>query len=134
MRCKEAGKNVQYLGETGRTGYDRGREHLLMMEKKNRESPMVEHGEDCHQGESLLFEMEVLEIHPTPLQRQTREQFLISTAKPGTTINRKGEWGQNLPPKLQVEGEEEDEGKRKRMQGDPPREYKSRKEDDDGGD
>ena len=51
-----------------------------------------------------------------PLNRQIREGFLISVAK-GTSLTRKGEWDQNLPPKLSVEWEKEEEegsgGKRK---------------------
>ena len=73
---------------------------------------MVEHGEKEHQGMPHHFEMQILEMHPSPLQRQSKEGFVIGNASPGTILNRKGEWGENLPPKLCVEGEEETEGKK----------------------
>ena len=90
-----------------------------MIEGGDEESPMVEHTLKCHRGEEAPeYVMEVKEVHPTPLQRQAREGFLISVAKQGTTLNRKGEWGQNLPPKITIDGEEDDEegsGRKRKM-------------------
>ena len=58
--------------------------------------------------------MKVKSIHPKPLQRQTEEAFLIDSFKGHKILNRKGELGQNLPPKLGFQDEEKyAPGKRK---------------------
>ena len=47
--------------------------------------------------------MKVTRIHDSALQRQVEEGFSIGNYKGDTLLNRKGEWGNNLPPKLIVE-------------------------------
>ena len=39
-----------------------------------------------------------------PLERQALEGVKIDRLK-GITVNRKGEWGQNLPPNFTIEGQ-----------------------------
>ena len=68
----------------------------------NRESPLWEHHEDEHGAMDPNFSMKVVETFRKPLQRQTYEGLLIGFSKEGTLMNRRGEWGQNLPPKLEV--------------------------------
>ena len=47
MTCKtEGSRNTVYLGETARTMFDRGEEHLRAMNNMNEESPMVEPAHD----------------------------------------------------------------------------------------
>merc|ERR1711954_242115 len=46
--------------------------------------------------------MEIVRSYRKPLERQTAEEYLIAKQE-GTTMNRKGEWGQNLPPKFTIE-------------------------------
>ena len=42
---------------------------------------------------------------PSPLIRQTTEaQIITNQGEKGEALNRKGEWGQNLPPKIVIEG------------------------------
>ena len=41
--CQKSGLEVKYYGESARTSYDRGVEHLYALEKMNKESPLVEH-------------------------------------------------------------------------------------------
>ena len=55
-----------------------------------------------------VFEMEVKSTHPRPLQRQCMEAHMIQGFKGNTILNRKGEWGQNLPPKLSIADEDLD--------------------------
>ena len=86
MKCKLEGKEIKYIGESGRTGYDRGIEHGSMMRKMDPESPMVEHGSTEHEGEELQFEMEIKEVHPMPFQRQSREGFPRSKNLPWENI------------------------------------------------
>ena len=46
----EPDKIVQrtYIGETSRTSFDRGREHLLALKTMNKESPLAKHHLKCH--------------------------------------------------------------------------------------
>ena len=71
-----------------------------MMRNHNKESPMIEHQEEAHPGEPVRFSMEVIRKMKRPLDRKVLEGTLISESTPGSLINRKGEWGQNLPPKF----------------------------------
>ena len=75
-----------------------GLEHLRAIEKLDVESPLVEHHCEDHQGETPEFQMKVLSFHNRPLSRQVEEAHLIDGFKGHKTMNRKGEWGQNLPP------------------------------------
>ena len=74
---------------------------------------MVEHRNLEHQNSAVRFEMILREFPRTTLQRQAGEahhiELNMSKAK---VINRRGEWGQNLPPKLVLEDNSKD-GKRK---------------------
>merc|ERR1711954_421897 len=58
---------------------------------------------ETHPGEHWdMFAMTVLKNHKTPLSTQVEEGHLISNFKGGMILNQKGEWGQNLPPRLVV--------------------------------
>merc|ERR1711954_390134 len=66
----------------------------------------------------VRFEMRVVAFTKFNLQRQALEAHHINMNAGNNVLNRRGEWGQNLPPKLVVEGEEEKTGsKRNREQG-----------------
>ena len=58
---------------------------------------------NSHQGVEWKYSMKVTRIHDSALQRQVEEGFSIGNYKGVTLLNRKGEWGNNLPPKLIVE-------------------------------
>ena len=47
--------------------------------------------------------MTIIKVHDSALQRQVAEGFAIGNFKGDTLLNRKGEWGNNLPPKLVIE-------------------------------
>ena len=104
-KCEEAGDKVQYVGESARTAFDRGSEHLEALRKGNQESPLVEHNKEAHKGEPSMFKMEVVAYPRSNLQRQALEASMIQSKSAGTKLlNRRGEWGQNLPPQLTFEG------------------------------
>ena len=105
--CKEKGVETQYYGESARTCFDRGVEHLTALEKMNLESPLVEHHFQDHPQEDPKFEMKAKSFHDKPLHRQCEEAHLIEAYTGDKIMNRKGEWGHNLPPKLSIEGEGE---------------------------
>ena len=60
LGCQREGKEMLYIGETARTPYDRGLEHMRAIENSNPESPMVEHCHDHHQGILQEFTMKVM--------------------------------------------------------------------------
>ena len=46
--------------------------------------------------------MKIEGFYPKPLYRQSREGQLIAESKEETLMNRRGEWGNNLPPRLEL--------------------------------
>merc|ERR1711954_588661 len=100
--CKEKGLQKHYLGESARAMFDRLQEHAAAIRNKSLESPLYEHHPEEHNGEDPQFSLKILGFYKRPLQRQSMEGLLIGEAKEGTFMNRRGEWGQNLPPKLEV--------------------------------
>ena len=103
MTCKQGGQDTVYIGESARTSWDRGVEHLYALEKGNLESPLVEHAEEDHPQAPRDFKMEVLQFTSRNLIRQATEAMQIRKHRNSKVINRKGEWGENLPPKLTIE-------------------------------
>ena len=67
------------------------------------ESPMIEHLKEYHEGAPPNFKVEMMKNFARPLQRQIYEGIMINANK-AITMNRKREWGQNLPPKFEIEG------------------------------
>ena len=94
------GHKIVYLGDTARTCFDRGLEHLGALKSSNSESPLVEHCYDQHDGVLQEFRMKVLNFPKTTMLRQCKEGHEIGKLEHGTYMNRKGEWGQNLPPQI----------------------------------
>ena len=118
--CKAEGKETCYYGESARTLFDRGQEHLKALKSKNLESPLWEHQTLEHGSQIPEFKMEALSFISSALVRQTTEARKILENGHQNLMNRKGEWGQNLPPKLAMEdqdGNSESGGKRRGMQG-----------------
>ena len=81
-------------------------EHLKQIKAGNNNSPMVEHQQEEHEGVPSSFKLELVKSTPKPLERQVLEGQLIRNPKPEVKLmNRKGEWGQNLPQKFSDESE-----------------------------
>ena len=102
---QEIGQETCYFGESARTLFDRGQEHLKALKKKSPESPLWEHHSEAHQGQEPRFTMEAVSFTNSALIRQSMEARLIVDNGHMNLMNRKGEWGQNLPPKLLMEDE-----------------------------
>ena len=85
--CKAQGKESKYFGETAKTCYNRGAQHLAALKSGNKESPMVEHQEKHHPDTPRDFKMKVLSTHTKPLQRQSEEASLIEEYKSGAIMN-----------------------------------------------
>ena len=95
---------TEYYGESSRTLYERMVEHQRKMEKGDTESPLVEHHQEMHQDAPIKMKPELVRSQLKPLQRQVLEGQLVANATEDIQLmNRKGEWGQNLPPKLIID-------------------------------
>ena len=88
LRCKEKGEEAQYWGETGRTCYDRGAEHLQGIRNKSSNSTFWRHHQETH-GESdpPSFQMERYKTVKGNLARQSLEGRLIDTFKGKYPLN-----------------------------------------------
>ena len=69
-RCKEGKVKSYYYGETARTPYLRGREHLKGQQKEMEDNPMWKHDWAHHDGHKGSYSMNVLGSHKTPMKRQ----------------------------------------------------------------
>ena len=67
------GKEVLYIGETARTGYDRGQEWWEALQRQDTSTPLEEHSQECHPEEARDFTMEVINFETSPLFRQVTE-------------------------------------------------------------
>ena len=91
--CLAAMKKALYWGESGRSGFQRGCEHLSDVKNKNHKSPLVKHMWEVHREdeEEPKFEMEVLKKHKTALRRQIAEAVLIQSEGIHYKMNSKSE-------------------------------------------
>ena len=123
--CETKGENVYYIGESARTLYDRGLEHKKAIENRNEESPMVEHAREKHPESMDNFRIEAICYPTRTLLRQATEANQIQVhRKKGHIINRRGEWGQNLPPKFTADpseiGKDAKTNKKRKTPSNPP--------------
>ena len=94
----EKGKKTSYIGETARTPFERGADHLGDLKNWRMSNALVKHLAESHPGRGWdHFSMKVLNTHRSPMERQIKEGQLISNYKGDEILNQKGEWGQNLP-------------------------------------
>ena len=97
----------EYTGETSRTGYLRGREHLEGLSKKNEDNPLWKHCVVAHDGEVVDFKMKIVRRHKTPLTRQIHEAVEIQYSTAAAVLNSKGEWNGARIPRIVIEVGEE---------------------------
>ena len=106
LLCKEEGIRAHCIGETSRTCFERMLEHRRQIEKGDGESPLVEHLQKHHSNmkpEVQHFKLEVLRRFPKAMGRQIYEGHMIASYTGERPINRRGDWGQNLPPKFTMD-------------------------------
>ena len=103
ITCQNKGKKVSYIGESGRTGFDRGLDHIKAISKGDTSNACAKHQVESHQGMPWNFSMKVLKTSKYPLERQTYEGRLVEDFQGDEILNQKGEWGCNLPPTLTTE-------------------------------
>jgi hypothetical protein len=92
----QGGREVAaYKGETGKNAYDRGKQHLTFLEKKNeRDSVLWLHSLHHHGGrDNIQYTMRVTGQFRQPLDRQIAEKVQISRFNGDILMNRKNELG-----------------------------------------
>ena len=89
---------VKYIGETGRSGYERGKEHVSDLRNLNETSHLLKHYILCHQKdmkiEDMKFGMCIVKSFKTSFERQIGEAVKISSEKRKGTmlLNSKAEY------------------------------------------
>ena len=101
---RRQGVKRRYFGETSRSPFQRGSEHLREITLGVATHPLVTHFEEEHEGQPLEVLMRILSKHLTPLDRQVRESLNISLAakQEEECLNLKSEWGGSKLPNLAV--------------------------------
>ena len=115
LECRRQKIEVEYVGETARTCYERGDQHLRDLIGKVTGKPLWEHAREEHRGEVRRewYKMTLVKKHQTALQRQIREALSIEGSAADVVLNKKCEWNGSRIPRLRVEvGTELNEEKR----------------------
>ena len=82
-------KLYKYVGESARSCYERGLEHIRDLQELKKESHMLKHFFACHEGEELKdmkFGMRVMKAHRSAFNRQILESVEIQNQKMKHTI------------------------------------------------
>ena len=105
MECGRQGKDAEYWGESARTGYKRGKEHLEGLVEENEDAPLWRHSVVFHEGAKNpeWYRMKVIRAHRTAMQRQIEEGVEIDHSKADILLNSKGEWNGSKLPKIVME-------------------------------
>ena len=104
-------RQYKYVGETARSGYERGLEHQKDWEDLKINSHMVKHYFDTHEGENIndmRFGMQLIKTHRTAFNRQISESVMIQAEKQKHCIlNSKSEYNRCALPRLTAKVGEE---------------------------
>ena len=93
----------KYIGETSRSAYTRGKEHLHALEQWEESSVMWRHSCDKHGGDVLGFTMNVTGMFQNDaMLRQITESVRINQVNEGQLINTNGEWSYFWIPRAVV--------------------------------
>ena len=94
LACPASNNRSTYIGETGRSLYERSQEHLDDAENKRKCSHIFKHWATEHPEMKTqpVFKFTVLKPHKTPLDRQLHEAVRISSHG---FLNSKSEFRQN---------------------------------------
>lgn len=100
--CKDKGEDKVYVGESSRTAFERGQEHIHDYEKEHLDSHMSKHHLNDHaQEEKPTFSMKVVKCHTSALTRQIHEAILIQKHEKNI-LNSRGEYNRCQLPRLTV--------------------------------
>lgn len=100
IKCNEC--DSTYIGETSRSTYTRGKEHLRALNAKSENSVLWKHAVEHHESALIQFSCDVTEcFRKDSLLRQVTEAVKINREKP--TMNTKSEWNVVNIPRTQIE-------------------------------
>lgn len=93
----------KYIGETSRSAYTRGKEHLKSLKSKEEKSVMWRHAREKHGNKVPEFTMNVTNVfgHDAML-RQITEAVLINKSQSDKLINNKSEWNYVSIPRVAI--------------------------------
>ena len=91
IQCKECKK--KYIGQTGRSIYERTKEHFKDWRDQKDGSILLEHSKKYHQNESFEVEISIkAKCIGEPATRLITEAVLIDELTNFETMNNKSEW------------------------------------------
>ena len=115
MREQKSDVASIYVGETGRSIFERSKEHWDGARKGDTSNHMVKHQSLEHGGRKPQFIMKLVKQFRTPLNRQVAEAIRIRRrGGEGAILNSKGEYSRCHIPRLRIEEEELEEEKQER--------------------
>ena len=91
ISCSECQDPAAYIGETGRTMYSRGKEHLEDYSREKPSSALWEHCQKYHDSTHVNFKMRCTGKFNKPNPRQITEGVKIHNFA-GLSLNRRSEW------------------------------------------
>ena len=98
-----SGERSVYVGETYRSSFERGSEHISSYSNRSETSHMWKHHSSKHrEEEEISFSMKVIKQHRTSFSRQTHEADLIEMMDSGEILNSKGGFNRCSIPRLSV--------------------------------
>ena len=101
LKCKLC--DSVYVGETGRSAYVRGKEHLAAMDSDLDSSVLSRHFRERHEGLLTDFTMSVTGVYAgDAMIRQIAESVKINKKEQAKMINNKTEWNYVNVPRARV--------------------------------
>ena len=102
-KLKEQMKIPKYIGESSRSAYERGFEHLDKLASLSSNSHMLKHMLDKHEESDfsqVQWGMFILEFKRTAFERQIEEAVKIQQEASDSILNSRSEWNQSSLPRL----------------------------------
>ena len=102
-QCKSDGREATYFGESSRSAFERGSEHLDSYASLRVDSHMLKHNLLVHGDlQNVEFEMKILKEHQSAIQRQVHEAVVTHYYKGKCLMNSKSEFSRCRIPRLTV--------------------------------
>ena len=104
LQCKGTDKEASYIGESARSGYERGLDHQRDYESMELDSHMMKHQILSHGElqEKLTFQMKILRVHTSAFMRQVHEAVAIEMNEKNNILNSKGGFNRCKLPRLSI--------------------------------
>ena len=93
----------QYRGQTGRSEYERTKEHIKKWEAKAEDSYLHKHALECHNGQTYNINIKILaQCYGKPTTRMITEAVMIDELPDENSMNSKSEWTYVKLPRVAV--------------------------------